>query len=87
MLTHSLNMYALGPIEHSLVSPTADPWVASLILARSHSVMEIDHEIIAVILLPLIQEGLLTVTSEKVFAVCSTNSLGHTLSSCARRGL
>ena len=35
------------------VSLTADPGVASLILARSHTFMEIDHEIFStVILLP-----------------------------------
>ena len=38
---------------------TADPGVASLIPALSHTFIEIDHEIIsAAILLPLIQEGL-----------------------------
>ena len=50
---------------------TADPGVASLIPARSHTFVEIDHEIIStVILLPsavrLIQEGLLSDTSESM---------------------
>ena len=49
---------------------TADPGVASSIPARSHTFVEIDHEIIStVILLPsavFIQEGLLSVTSESM---------------------
>ena len=47
---------------------TADPGVASLIPAWSYTFMEIDHEIISMIifLLPLIQEGLLSVTSESM---------------------
>ena len=50
---------------------TADPGVASSIPARSHTFVEIDHEIISiVILLPsaecIIQEGLLSVTSESM---------------------
>ena len=47
---------------------TPDLGVASLILARSHTVVEIDHEIIFFIQpfssLLQIQEGLLSVTSE-----------------------
>ena len=31
---------------------TADPGVASLILARSHTFMEVDHEIISPVILP-----------------------------------
>ena len=44
---------------------TADPGVASSIPARSHTFMDIDHEIIStvILLLPLIQEELLSVTS------------------------
>ena len=40
---------------------TADPGVASSIPARSHTFVEIDHEMISTVifLLPLIQEGLL----------------------------
>ena len=49
---------------------TADPGVASSIPVRSHTFVEIDHEIIStVILLPsadFIQEGLLSVTSESM---------------------
>ena len=45
---------------------TSDPGLASLIPAWSHTFVETDHEIIstAVLLLPLIKEGLLSVTSE-----------------------
>ena len=43
---------------------TADPGVGSWIPARSHSFVEVDHEIILLYSsLPLIQEGLLSVTS------------------------
>ena len=52
-------MYLLGLVAQSVTclatdaSLTADPGVASLILARSHTFVEIDHEIIStVILLP-----------------------------------
>ena len=49
---------------------TADPGVASSIPVRSHTFVEIDHEIISTaILLPsadFIQEGLLSVTSESM---------------------
>ena len=48
----------------------ADPGVASSILARSHTFVEIDHEIIfTVVLLPsadLFKKGLLSVTSESM---------------------
>ena len=56
-----------GPIAQIVVSPTADPEVMSSITAGSHTFMEIDGEIIStVILLLLIQEGLLSVTSENL---------------------
>ena len=47
---------------------TVDSEVASLILARSHTFVEIDHQIISmvILLLLLIQEDLLPVTSESV---------------------
>ena len=47
------------------MSQTADHGVLSLIPARSHTYIEIDHEIISmvILLLWLIQEGLLSVTS------------------------
>ena len=49
-------------------SKTAEPVVRSLIPpARSHTFVEIDHEIISTfILLPLSQEGLLPITSESM---------------------
>ena len=48
---------------------TADPGVASSIPARSHTCVEIDHEIIstAISSLQLIQEGLLSVTGKSMF--------------------
>ena len=57
-----------GPLAQSITGLTADPGVASSILAQSHTFMEIDHEIIStvIILLLLIQEGLLSVTSESM---------------------
>ena len=56
-----------GPVAQSVASPTADPGVSSFIPARSHSFMEIDHEIIStVILLLLIQEELLSVTGQSL---------------------
>ena len=47
---------------------TADAGVASLILAGSYTLVEIDHEIIStvILLLPKIQEGFLSVTSESM---------------------
>ena len=49
------------------VSVTADPGVASSIPAWSHTFMKIDHEIISAVILPsIIQEGLLSVTSESM---------------------
>ena len=52
----------------SVASLTADPGVASLIPAQSHTFVEIDHEIICTVisLNPLIQEGLLSVTSKNM---------------------
>ena len=62
-----------GPchVALSVTCLTADPGVASLIPALSHTFMEIDREIISsAILLPssdsMIQEGLLPVTSESM---------------------
>ena len=58
LIDHVL-VYRLGRVAHSVVCIatdaclTADPGVASLISARSHTFVEIDHEIIStVILLP-----------------------------------
>ena len=46
---------------------TADPGVMSSIPAQSHTFMEIDYIIVSrvILLLPLIQEGLLSVTTYK----------------------
>ena len=57
-----------GTVAQSVACPTADPGVASWIPARSHTFVEIDHDIIstAILSLPLIQEGLLSVTSESM---------------------
>ena len=57
----------MDPKEQLVVSRTADPGVASLIQARSHTFVEIDHEIISMAVLPfLIQERLLSVSSESM---------------------
>ena len=47
--------YIPGHIAQSVASPTAEPEVASLTPARSHTFVEIDHEIISMVnlLLPL----------------------------------
>ena len=49
----------------SVASLTAEAGIASSVLARSHTFVENHHEIISmvILLLPLIQEGLLSVTS------------------------
>ena len=56
-----------GHVAQSVVSLAADPGVASVIPVRSHTFVEFDHEIIStvILLLPLIQEGSLSFTSEK----------------------
>ena len=53
-----------GLVAQSKACPSADPGVASLILAWSHTYVEIDHESFSS--LQLIQEGLLSVTSESM---------------------
>ena len=64
-----------GHIAQSVTSLTTDPGVASLIPAGSHTFVEIDHEIIstAILLLPLIQEGLLSVTRQASNQTNKTN--------------
>ena len=61
-----LNRWFTGPIVQSVAGLTADPGVASLFPTHSHTFEETDHEIIStfILLLLLIQEGLLSVTSE-----------------------
>ena len=58
----------MGPIGQSETSPTADPGVAILIPAQSHTFLVLNHKIIStvILLLPLIQEGLLSVTSKNM---------------------
>ena len=56
---------SLGPIAQSVASPTADPGVVSLIPAQTHTFVEIDI-ILFILLLPLIQEGLLSFTSKRM---------------------
>ena len=53
-----------------------DQGVVSLTSARSHSLTKIDHEVFSmvILLLPLIQEGLLSVASESMH-VCALLSL------------
>ena len=53
---------------HSLASLILDPGVVSSIPARSHTFMEANYEIFSmfILLLPLIQEGLSSVTSESM---------------------
>ena len=57
-----------GPVEQSVIWLTAGPGIASLTPARSHSSQEIGREIIStvILLIPLIQEGLLSVTSKSM---------------------
>ena len=53
-------------VAQSVASPAADTGVTSLIPAWSHSFVEIDHKMISMVILLLIQEGLLSVTSESM---------------------
>ena len=57
-----------GPVAQSVGNPSADPGVVSLILVGSHTFVETDHEIISRVI--LIQEGLLSVTSESMCMKC-----------------
>ena len=56
-----------GHVAQSVASLAADPGVASLIPVRSHTFVELYYEIIStvILLLPLIQEGLLSFTSAR----------------------
>ena len=53
-----------GLLAQFVTRLTADPGVPSSVPARFHTFVEIDHEMI--FLLPLIQKGLLSVTSESM---------------------
>ena len=61
--------YLLGPVAESVASLIADPGVVRSIPAQSHTLVKIDHEMISTVILlfPLIQEGLLSVTRERLF--------------------
>ena len=54
------------------VTYCADPGVASLIPAQSHTFGEIDHEIISTVILLLIQEGFLSVNLQDKVCAQST---------------
>ena len=58
----------LGSVTPSIASLDADPGITNLIPAWAHTFLEIDHEIIpmATLFFPLIQEWLLSVTSESM---------------------
>ena len=59
--------YTPGPIVQAVASPIADPGIMNLILAQSHTFVEIDYEIFSIVFLVLlIQEGLVSVTSESM---------------------
>ena len=60
--------HSTGPVS-AVSNASADPGVACSIPTRSHT-LKIDHEIIStvILLLPLNQEGLLSVTSESMCA-------------------
>ena len=55
----------LSTVAQSVASPTADPEVASLIPARSHTFVEINLISMVILLHPLIQEWL-SVTSKSM---------------------
>ena len=56
----------------SIASPIADPGFVSLIMAQSDNFVEIDQEIFStvILLLPLIKEGLVSVTRERNWFMC-----------------
>ena len=57
------------PIAQLVASQIADPGVVSSIMAWSHTFLEIDHEIVSMVILflPLIQEGLVSVTNASMY--------------------
>ena len=61
-------MSLLNLVAQSVGIPTADPGFVSLILGWPHKFVEIDHDIFSTVslLLTLIPEGLLSVTSESM---------------------
>ena len=56
------------PVVQSVANLITDPWVMSLIPSWSHTFVEIDYEIfyMVILLLSLIEEGLVSVTSESM---------------------
>ena len=60
--------YKLGCIAQLVASLSADPGVGFLIPVQSQAFVEINHEVISTVnlLLLLIEEGLLSVTSESM---------------------
>ena len=75
-MTFSLQTEQLhGPVAQWLASPTTDPVVVSSI--RFNTLVEIEHEIICtvILLLPLIQERLLSATREKYVPKVLVNHL------------
>ena len=60
-------LFESDPVAKFVASPIADPGVVSSILILSHTFVKIDHKEIFstfILLLPLIQKGLVSVTSE-----------------------
>ena len=57
-----------GPVGQLVACPIADPGVVSSIPAWFHTFVEIDHELLFmfILLLPLIQKGIESVTSESM---------------------
>ena len=68
---HGVTTLKSGPVAQSVASPNADQGISISTPALSHTFVEVDHEIIStvILLLPLIliQEGLLSVTSEHLY--------------------
>ena len=63
-----MHLIKAGLVTQSVASMIAYTGVASSILAWSHTLVEIDHEILSTVILflPLIQEGLVLVTSKSM---------------------
>ena len=79
---HTHSLYVPGPVAKSVASPIVDPGVASSIPAQPHILVEIEHEIFStvILLLPLIQEGLFSVTSDSmctVYCLTALSKLAH----------
>ena len=62
-------IFNTDPVAQSVASLIADLGVVSLIPSQSHTFLEIDHEIFSMVILflQLIQEGLVSVTSERMY--------------------